>query len=473
MTEILEFIPCSECSSRKRMPIVADNNHERVPQFYCLKCEKVRARNYGCARLLDDGPRCKGGRCGCNMTGKLPGPETDAAEGLQAARAATKLAQEALSAAPAHNAKEKSSNANEKPNWEPYVHPLDLLWEKSLAYGFFWGSPAAYGLTWKETAAYLSYLRGQSNELASKEQAFRQRMNIYSKGDQNELKEFERASAEAKKPLADFWKVAHTKENFERESARWGHADASTRHKAALTQLKCRKCQSTVPLSDMVEGLELLEQRIPLAGSGDDKSWRQGILMVKFIKLISPMAQGNQESKWWRVPESIQQDLPEVSAADLIRYGGSRPLSYSQIWAEAKGWIPPAQEIHEDRSGPLPPWYWLNSGEQLKSREVANQLETAARFLDFCRRCVDAYGPQPARGRAEPSARVKLSPRLRFKILQRDNFRCTFCGRSQNDGVTLHVDHIIPVARGGQDDEDNLQTLCEGCNLGKGTEEII
>lgn len=465
MTEILEFFPCSVCASRKKT-IVADNNHERAPQFYCLKCEKVRARNYGCARLLGGGPRCEGGRCGCNMTGKLPGPETDAAEGLQAARAATQLAQEALNTAPARN-------ANERPNWEPYVHPLDVLWNKALAYGFFWGSPAAYGWTWEETSAYLSYFRRQLSELASKEQEFRQRMNMYSKDDQNKLKEFEKASAEARKPLAGFWKVAHTKEEFERELARWEHADASSRHEAALTQLKCKKCQGTVPLSDMVEGLELLEQRIPLAGSGDDKSWRQGILMVRFVKLISPMVQGNQESKWWRFPESIQQDLPEVSAADLIRYGGSRPFSYSQIWAEAKGWIPPAQEIHEDRSGPLPAWYYLNSGDELKSREVANQLETAARFLDFCRRCVDAYGPQPARGRAEPSARVKLSPRLRFKILQRDNFRCNFCGRSQIDGVTLHVDHIIPVARGGQDDENNLQTLCEVCNLGKGTEEII
>jgi 5-methylcytosine-specific restriction endonuclease McrA len=36
-----------------------------------------------------------------------------------------------------------------------------------------------------------------------------------------------------------------------------------------------------------------------------------------------------------------------------------------------------------------------------------------------------------------------------------------------SDGVTLHVDHIVPVSRGGLTLDDNLQTLCQECNLGK------
>jgi hypothetical protein len=60
-----------------------------------------------------------------------------------------------------------------------------------------------------------------------------------------------------------------------------------------------------------------------------------------------------------------------------------------------------------------------------------------------------------------------ISLKLRDKILRRDNFRCVFCGRGVNDGVKLHVDHIIPVSKGGTSHADNLQTLCEECNLGK------
>ena len=63
--------------------------------------------------------------------------------------------------------------------------------------------------------------------------------------------------------------------------------------------------------------------------------------------------------------------------------------------------------------------------------------------------------------------RAKLSASLRYDVLKRDNFRCTICGRSAADGVTLHVDHIKPVSKGGKTEIDNLRTLCDYCNLGK------
>lgn len=63
--------------------------------------------------------------------------------------------------------------------------------------------------------------------------------------------------------------------------------------------------------------------------------------------------------------------------------------------------------------------------------------------------------------------RSKLSASLRYDVLKRDNFRCTICGRSASDGVTLHVDHIKPVSKGGKTEMSNLRTLCDYCNLGK------
>jgi hypothetical protein len=63
--------------------------------------------------------------------------------------------------------------------------------------------------------------------------------------------------------------------------------------------------------------------------------------------------------------------------------------------------------------------------------------------------------------------RSKMSSRLRFLIFQRDHYTCRICGKSKYDKVKLHVDHIIPIAKGGKTEESNLQTLCEVCNLGK------
>lgn len=56
---------------------------------------------------------------------------------------------------------------------------------------------------------------------------------------------------------------------------------------------------------------------------------------------------------------------------------------------------------------------------------------------------------------------------LRFSILARDNFTCRYCGRSA-PSVPLEVDHLVPVASGGNDEADNLVTSCWSCNRGKG-----
>lgn len=59
--------------------------------------------------------------------------------------------------------------------------------------------------------------------------------------------------------------------------------------------------------------------------------------------------------------------------------------------------------------------------------------------------------------------------RLRFLVMQRDGFRCCNCGSSPAKGhtVALQVDHVVPWSKGGETKLDNLQTLCETCNIGK------
>lgn len=65
--------------------------------------------------------------------------------------------------------------------------------------------------------------------------------------------------------------------------------------------------------------------------------------------------------------------------------------------------------------------------------------------------------------------RAKLNKSLRYDVLKRDNFTCMLCGRTQEDGAKLHVDHIKPIAKDGKTTISNLRTLCSDCNLGKGT----
>lgn len=71
------------------------------------------------------------------------------------------------------------------------------------------------------------------------------------------------------------------------------------------------------------------------------------------------------------------------------------------------------------------------------------------------------------------SLREPIPAQLRFRVLQRDGFRCQYCGRSAADGAALHLDHVVPVADGGETSADNLLTACDQCNLGKGTSPVV
>ncbi len=63
--------------------------------------------------------------------------------------------------------------------------------------------------------------------------------------------------------------------------------------------------------------------------------------------------------------------------------------------------------------------------------------------------------------------RSLMNDGLRYDIMKRDGFQCQICGLSQKDGVRLHVDHIVPIAKGGRTIPSNLRTLCEARNRGK------
>lgn len=67
--------------------------------------------------------------------------------------------------------------------------------------------------------------------------------------------------------------------------------------------------------------------------------------------------------------------------------------------------------------------------------------------------------------------RKAITKTMRFEVFKRDNFTCQYCGATP-PAVVLQVDHIEAVANGGKNDEDNLITSCQPCNLGKGVRSL-
>ncbi len=67
--------------------------------------------------------------------------------------------------------------------------------------------------------------------------------------------------------------------------------------------------------------------------------------------------------------------------------------------------------------------------------------------------------------------RKALTQKTRFEVFKRDSFTCIYCG-GKPPTIILEVDHIIPVAKKGTNDIDNLATSCFSCNRGKSANEL-
>lgn len=57
----------------------------------------------------------------------------------------------------------------------------------------------------------------------------------------------------------------------------------------------------------------------------------------------------------------------------------------------------------------------------------------------------------------------RIAEATRLIIFNRDGNKCLRCRTS----FRLTIDHIVPVAKGGTNAEENLQTLCKSCNCSK------
>ena len=105
-------------------------------------------------------------------------------------------------------------------------------------------------------------------------------------------------------------------------------------------------------------------------------------------------------------------------------------------------------------------YYRSNSGK------INENIKTLITFLEL----VNIYNAwQQGNKYCETQKRERriMNDDLRYNVLKRDNFQCQLCGATAKDGAKLHVDHIIPVSKGGKTIMSNLQTLCDRCNIGK------
>lgn len=122
---------------------------------------------------------------------------------------------------------------------------------------------------------------------------------------------------------------------------------------------------------------------------------------------------------------------------------------YSTYYKRFRGWLNACAAFSEFKS------------QASKMDISAESGKATARFASRVR---------ATRGRPYSETGREVPLKIRYEVLRRDRYRCVRCGKSPaTDSATiLHVDHIVPFARGGTSTAGNLQALCLSCNLGKG-----
>jgi predicted restriction endonuclease len=130
---------------------------------------------------------------------------------------------------------------------------------------------------------------------------------------------------------------------------------------------------------------------------------------------------------------------------------------------------------------------WTNLGKQPKYNNLTKEYSkyssgTYEKRFGNWRKALEFFvtwvneGELPEIKERSPSSEKRTSRninwRLRAMVLMKDGARCKLCGTTPQDGAKLHVDHIFPWANGGETTFENLQILCEKCNVGKSNIEI-
>lgn len=124
--------------------------------------------------------------------------------------------------------------------------------------------------------------------------------------------------------------------------------------------------------------------------------------------------------------------------------------------------------VEKERNRVETPEYKAQLERGRKDREDREKAEIAARLKEKQRRrelekqvrlelidSGDLFGDEAKR---PPIPREVVDA-----VYRRDGARCVYCGSTEN----LQLDHIIPFSKGGATTLENLQLLCQKCNLEK------
>lgn len=131
--------------------------------------------------------------------------------------------------------------------------------------------------------------------------------------------------------------------------------------------------------------------------------------------------------------------------------------------------------------------YYAQYGDEIRTRRMAQYYENherdTAKWRDYYKRTSEYHKERAKEYRKNNPEKVRLRVRIRgerrrknggtytkrdiLKLMELQKHKCHWCLCSL-DKTKWHIDHVIPLSRGGSNDLSNIRLACAKCNMSKG-----
>jgi 5-methylcytosine-specific restriction endonuclease McrA len=199
---------------------------------------------------------------------------------------------------------------------------------------------------------------------------------------------------------------------------------------------------------------------------------------MKFCKKCSTEKPSSEFSKATREKDGLQPKCKSCDA-DYRRVNSAKIKEYIAIYRSENALkigevVREYQAVHKDRLSEKRDEYYIVNKPSILEKMRAYHSENKDRIADQHKQYRSANKALIANHARRRRAKVKGAEGSHtaddvLKILESQRRRCATCNKKLSDSgkAKYHIDHVMPLSKGGTNWPSNLQMLCPSCNLKK------